>query len=285
MKKAVIWAAAASVLVLPPLLWWLGTSGTFHMSHRAAWSQATYVWNSHVLLDEDRRPATLADLSAAGIGRVYLGLNRDESSAAARGELDIDPLIAAADAQGIAVDLLLGEPLWMTPEHRHDLLALITSLAHIPFARLHLDLEVDQLEGPVTDEYLQNWIETLSAAVAISPWPVTIDSHHRWFHTEERSPCVPCALPDIGIDEVSIMLYITNADRAAEIMQTIAHKWPRLHFRLAQSVEHDQPSTVSWHGTPARDLQAMARRWRSSLSAQGMRGVDWQDWQAYPVHD
>lgn len=285
MNQTMKWAVAASAMILVPLLWWLSTSSTFHMGNRASWSQATYVWNSQVLLDENLRPATLADLSEAGIDRIYLGLNRRESTAAASGELDIEALIAAAGARGIGVDLLLGEPLWMKPEHRHDLLALITSLAHIPFERLHLDLEVDQLEAPVTDEYLQDWLHTLAAAVAVSPWPVTIDSHHRWFHAEDRSPCVPCALPDIGIDEVSIMLYVTNAERAAEIMQTIAHKWPRLHFRLAQSVEHDQPANISWHGKSARELQSMARQWRSSLSAEGVRGVDWQDWQAYPALD
>lgn len=256
------------------------------MSNSAAWSQATYVWNSQVLLDERLRSATLARLTDAGIERVYLGLNRNESTAAASGGLNIDVLIEEAGAQGITVDLLLGEPLWMKPEHRHDLLALIASLSHIPFERLHLDLEVDQLEGPVTNEHLQDWLDTLAAAVAVSPWPVTIDSHHRWFHADlDRLPCVPCALPEIGIKEVSIMLYITNADRAAEIIQKVARRWPRLQFRLAQSIEHDQPAWISWHGKSTHELQEMARHWRAKLDTEGVRGVDWQDWRAYPAHD
>jgi hypothetical protein len=81
---------------------------------------------------------------------------------------------------------------------------------------------------------------------------------------------------------VSLMLYSRNTARVNERTLAIARRWPQLHFRLAQSVEAGLEPGLSWHGSSAGALQLQMQRWRGALAADGIGGIDWQDWAAYP---
>lgn len=247
------------------------------------WSVGTYVWKSGALLDARRRTRELAALKAAGVSRLYVGLDAGQVKGAAATRTGLQGLLEQAAAEGMAVSLLLGEPLWMKPAHRGALLDLIRSFSDLPFASLHLDLEVEQLGWPVPEQRLRQWLDTVRAAIQESPWPIELSSHHRWFSSPESSaaPCVPCELENMGIESVSLMIYTRNPQRSAELAAQTARRWPGLNFRLAQSMETGIDAQESWAGASSAEINAARSTWQQNLQPLGIQGLDWQSWTDY----
>lgn len=246
------------------------------------WRQGTYVWDSRALLEPTSRDQALQALRAAGMQRVYLGL-----SAAQIGDRRLPErlrqLLDATRAQRLETVLLLGDPQWLLPQARQGLLDLLATLAPLPFAAVHLDLEVEQLGWPVPPARLQDWLDTLEAAARVSPWPLELSSHHRWFAAPQAGEvCVPCRLTQLGVRQVSLMIYTRNAERSAALAEDIARRWPGLGFRLAQSVEPQLAAEESWRDASRAQLQTQAERWRVRLQAYSVSGIDWQDWSHFP---
>ena len=247
------------------------------------WRQGTYVWDSRRLLQAGSRRAELRDLRRAGMQRIYLGLSAAQVADIPLLRQRLQSSLDEAHAQGLEVALLLGDPAWLEPAGRQGLLDLLGQLQGLPFDALHLDLEVEQLGWPVPDSRLQDWLDTLAAVASLNPWPLELSSHHRWFAAPQTGQtCVPCALPQRGVQQVSLMIYTRNAERSAELAEQIAQRWPALRFRLAQSVEPQLSAEESWAGVPARQLQQQVERWRVRLQPVGVTGIDWQDWTHYP---
>lgn len=248
----------------------------------ADWRQGVYVWDSRALLDRQRRPAELRALREAGMQRLYLGLSAAQVARLDALEGELRALLAEARAAGLEPLLLLGEPDWLRSGQRSELGLLLARLAGLPFAGLHLDLEVEQLGWPVPGQRLQDWLDTLALAVRSSPWPVELSSHHRWFAADPGTPCVPCALPGLGVRQVSLMIYTADTGRSAALAEDIARRWPALRFRLAQSVEPQLPASESLAGRSRGELQEQVRRWQTRLQGTALGGVDWQAWPHYP---
>jgi hypothetical protein len=245
------------------------------------WSQGTYIWDSTSLLDPQQREDELRDLRRAGMTELMVGLSGPQVKAGAATQRQLKELIDRAHRLGFRVQLLLGDPEWILPSGRPGLLALIRRYKTLPFDGLHLDLEVEQLGWPVPPQRLRDWIATLQAAAQVSPWPVNLSSHPRWFETSDTSnPCVPCAIRPS--QSVSLMIYTRNPQRSAARATAIAKRWPKLRLRLAQSVEAGMEPGLSWHGSTAGALQVQVQRWRQQLGPDGVGGIDWQDWQAFP---
>ena len=123
----------------------------------------------------------------------------------------------------------------------------------------------------------------VTAAASVSPWPLELSSHHRWFAAPRAGEyCVPCELRQRGVRQVSLMIYTRNAARSAELAADIARRWPGLSFRLAQSVEPQLAADESWSAASRAQLQAQTERWRQQLQPQAVAGIDWQDWSHYP---
>lgn len=245
------------------------------------WSQGTYIWDSTSLLDPQQREGELRDLRRAGMTELMVGLSGPQVKAGAATQRQLKELIDRAHRLGFRVQLLLGDPEWILPSGRPGLLALIRRYKTLPFDGLHLDLEVEQLGWPVPPQRLRDWIATLEAAAKVSPWPVNLSSHPRWFETSDTSnPCVPCAIRPS--QSVSLMIYTRNPQRSAARATAIAKRWPKLRLRLAQSVEAGMEPGLSWHGSTAGALQVQVQRWRQQLGPDGVGGIDWQDWQAFP---
>lgn len=249
-----------------------------------AWRNAAYVWDSSALLDVQQRSAEISALKQAGFNHVHLGFNASQVSQLDALGPEVSQLASELAQQGLGMGLLLGDPNWMLAEHRHGLLQLIDRFAQQPFTELHLDLEVEQLGWPVPDSLLQSWLETLRQAAQRSPWPVTIVSHHRWFAADQRSSdiCVPCALPGMGINSATLMLYSTARESVVERTAAILQVWPELHLHLAQSVEAALEPQNSWSGASASELQAVNEYLRKELQPDGLAGVAWQDWAEFP---
>lgn len=251
-----------------------------------SWSQGTYIWNSRALLDSALRPSELLRLKRAGMTHLLVGLTGEQVAAGAATERALQQLVAAGHGERMRVSLLLGDPEWILPQGRQSLLDLIQRYRGIGFDGLHLDLEVEQLGWPVPTERLQHWLATLQAVQKVSPWPLSISSHPRWFEArrgsggEPNQPCIPCELGNL--QEINLMMYQRQPDRVAERSRAIAHRWPLLRFRLAQSVEEQLPAEESWHGHSVQQLQQQMRRWQQQLEPHGVSGLDWQDWAQYP---
>ncbi|WP_095195112.1 hypothetical protein [Pseudomonas sp. Irchel 3A7] len=249
----------------------------------STWSQASYVWDSEALLDPDHRANELAALHKAGMNKIYLGLKAAQIHDLATTRQRLEQLLRQAAVEGMQVSLLLGDPEWIAPEGRHQLTELLDKLKGLAFTSLHLDLEVEQLGVPVPDQRLKDLLGTLRMAAAQSPWPVEISSHHRWF-AEPRpgQTCVPCALPDAGVRQVSLMIYTRNPKNSARMAEQIARRWPALQFRLAQSTEPQLDATESWAGASTEQLQRQTSTWREQLQPLGIAGIDWQAWRDFP---
>jgi hypothetical protein len=250
------------------------------------WSQGTYIWDSHKLLEPEQRQQALEQLQNSGIQDLLIGLTGQQVKGGRKTEEAIRQLIRDAKARGQQVSLLLGDPNWIKPEGRHELIALIKRYQSLPLSGLHLDLEVEQLGWPVPAQRLNQWAHTLQEAKRVSPWPVSISSHPRWFEQTCRKPstreqiCVPNLLGDVN--SVSLMMYQRNTERVTQRSLAIARRWPQIRFRLAQSVESQLSAEESWHGVSAKKLQRQVVHWQKVLGPAGINGVDWQDWAQYP---
>lgn len=246
------------------------------------WSQGVYIWDSRALLDAQRRPGELRALQGAGMRRLYLGLSAAQVARLPELRGALQALLREARDAGLEPLLLLGEPGWLLPTQRAQLADLLQRLADLPFAGLHLDLEVEQLGWPVPEQRLRDWLDTLALAARSSPWPLELSSHPRWFAADAGAPCVPCALPELGVRQVSLMIYTANAERSAALAGEIARRWPALRFRLAQSVEPQLPASESLAGRSRDELQRQAGQWQRQLQPAALGGIDWQAWQHYP---
>ncbi|NIE75260.1 hypothetical protein F3J45_12510 [Pantoea sp. Ap-967] len=263
------------------LRWQSGATGP--VARTGNWRLGTYAWQSQRLLAAATQASELQALRKAGIGIIHLGLDARQIQNLPATRANLSALLGAAHRQGLQVNLLLGDPAWIKPQHRAQLLELLGQLRELPFDGLHLDLEVEQLGWPVPDQRLHDWLETLRQAKAASPWPVQLSSHPRWFQAQaKRSPCVPCELQRLGIEDVSLMIYTRNAQASSTRAVEIARAWPGLHMRLAQSVEPDQPAALSWADAGSSQLQAQADTWKHTLLPAGISGIDWQSWTDYP---
>lgn len=250
------------------------------------WSQGTYIWDSQTLLSSQRQQKELDRLQQLGFNELLVGLTGSQVKQGQKTKQDLQQLIQAAKMRGLKVSLLLGDPDWIEPTGRPELIKLIQRYQALPFDGLHLDLEVEQLGWPVPPKRLQEWVITLKQANDASPWPVSISSHPRWFEdscnqlSNRQKVCIPKLIG--GIDSISLMMYQRNPDKVRQRSLAIARQWPQLRFRLAQSVESQLSKEESWHGVSAGQLQQQVNVWRQALSGAGIKGVDWQDWAQYP---
>ncbi len=249
----------------------------------ATWSQGVYIWDSRQLLDHTGLEPELRQLHQQGIDDLLVGLSPAQVEAGAATERALARLLERAHGRGMTVQLLLGDPSWIQPAHRPELLALVARYRPLPFDGLHLDLEVEQLGWPVPDQRLREWVDTLRAVQQASPWPVGMASHPRWFEPGPAGGdpfCLPCQLPPLRA--ISLMIYGPDLARSAARARTIARRWPGRHFRLAQSLEAGLSPRLNWPGTSSGQLQGQVRPWRHVLESAGLGGIDWQDWQSYP---
>ncbi|BFT64132.1 hypothetical protein [Pseudomonas moorei] len=273
--RSILLALCLPLLVAQPLM--------AQAAQAQRWSQASYVWDSEALLDPGQRPAELEALRNAGMDKIYLGLKAAQIKDLGATRQRLEQLLRDAADKGVQVSLLLGDPSWIEPPERHQLTDLLGKLKGLAFISLHLDLEVEQLGMPVPDQRLTDWLETLRTASSVSPWPVEISSHHRWFADPKPGhPCVPCALPDAGVRQVSLMIYTRNPNNSARMAEQIARRWPDLQFRLAQSTEPQLDATESWAGASTEQLQHQSSVWREQLQPLGIAGIDWQAWRDFP---
>jgi len=249
-------------------------ASTFWIISLNAWASSlehgTYAWHSQTLLNPQSSQEELTTLSQYGISRIYLGLSAAQLQTPSQTGYALTNLIKRAHAQGIAVDLLLGDPDWIAPEHQGKLLSIINGLKNIPFDGLMLDIEIEQSQVPA-EQRVALWAQTVELAIQNAPWPVTSASHWRWY---SKSPAV-CE-QNKSLSSASLMIYSTNVEVVRQRVLEAKAACPDALISVSASVESILPSQESWAG--AAGFDEVRGRLEKALVGTGVRSIDWQDW-------
>lgn len=196
-------------------------------------------------------------------------------------------LIKTANAKGIRIDLLLAEPTWILPEHRHKLVEIVTRLRAIPFAAVNLDLEPNQLEDEYKLDYLlAELANTLAATISISPWPVTLSTHFRYLNKQVANTSFATLIEQSGIHEATLLVYMANPSKAITSVTPLLTTHPKLRFSIALSVE--DPNDVaevlkqeSYFSMGLAGFLASIRTLQYGLIHANLTGIVLQDWRNY----
>lgn len=245
-----------------------------------------YVWQSAAFLEEDPNHTDLwRRLREGAIARLLLSLDGGQIRSIVRpdGERRLRRFIAAAHRQGVTVELLLGEPTWILPGQRRDLLAVVQALKGLPFDGLHLDLEPNQLDPALfSEEYLlAQLVRTIAAVKRISPWPVGISLHPRYLDRERYRYCLGCGLENLDLAEVVLMIYVADPDQAAARAVPILTAYPDIVFSVAVSVESYVDGGASWAPMGRKNAHRAVRQLQAALDRHRLKQIviqSWSDW-------
>lgn len=244
--------------------------------------RGVYLWDSRDVLGNDLARLGLWDgLRARGLSRVLISLDGEQIDALRRPfhAALLAGFIEDAQAREIEVELLLGEPTWMLSSHRQEMLDVIARLERFRFDGLHLDLEpgmIDPDDVPRA-EVLAQLAHTVGATLEASPWPVSLSMHFRDLDPDQGY-CLGCVLSDLPIREVTLMIYVSNPVRVAEIANKVAARYPRLMFSVAQSIEPELPLEESHAHRGARELDRRLARLDALLDRSQFNGIVVQSW-------
>lgn len=244
---------------------------------------AVYHWETESWLDGSLPCQEIMQrLAGHGVGRVLLGLNGTQIRRAqtVEGARSLRTFLECARAGGVTVELLLGEPTWILPGAREDLITIIQQLKEIPFDGLHLDLEPDQLDtNRYSREYLLGELtHTLQAVGQVSPWPVGISVHPRFFDKGKSKLCLACALETMRISEVVLMVYVSDPAKAAERVRPILKRNPGLRFSVALSVEPSLDASESYAVQGAEAVSKAVESLKQRLGGGNFSTIVIQSW-------
>ena len=248
---------------------------------------AVYTWNYDRLMS---RSGVWEQIQKMRINRILLSLNKSQIKSVASNPEFLNNFINKAQKRGIKVELLLGDPNWILPNERNNLIEIIKKLGNVNFSGLHLDIEPDQLEVKLEDkERLEELIETIHLAKIVSPWPVGISTHPRYLVKEPSSGvCLICQLQQIGVTEIAVMYYSLNRQNIVTALKSAMNKYPGLVFSLAQSLERELGPENSYVHKPRQFFNNAMTQLQNQLEAPNFGGIiiqSWQDWEAYRYED
>ena len=218
--------------------------------------------------------AMLGELPAA-TDRVLLGFDAAQLRALATpaGTLALRELVTQAHKRGVRVELLLGEPDWISTRGRQRLLALLRPIAELPFDGLNLDLERSQLAPAARKGWADGVVATLAVVRALVRWPIGLSTHDR----DMLDPALNRRLQTAGVTELVALIYVADRLRAIERTRAVMAAAPSLRVSLAQSIERALPAGLSLHSrgravhsrrSPRpRAAWLMLPTWRRALAA------------------
>jgi len=245
-----------------------------------------YVWHTPELRQmEKEKPAMTSKLAQAGVERVLISLDAAQLANLHNEQArdSFKQFLWNAQKAGLRIELLLGDPSWILPAHRQNLLDIVRDLRDFPFIGLHLDLEPEQLENWEVNSsfYLAELAHTLQSVAEISPWPLALSAHPRWFEATNHSNCFACLLPSLGVNEITLMVYVADTDKVVARVRPIVQANPTLQFSLAQSVETQLGEESSFATRGKIAFHSHIERLKVQLAAPNFTSVFIQDWQAY----
>lgn len=245
-----------------------------------------YFWDTTEVLAGDERHRDLWHaLTARGVKDLLLSFTAAQIEALggepARGRLQA--FVRTAERRGFGVRLLLGEPSWILPEHRGDLIALLRALSGLPLTAVNLDLEPNQLDEVAlgTTYLMEELLKTLADAKLASSWPVGLSIHPRYMAAPLGDIDFATALERLGLDEVVLMTYVVSRERVLQIVTPILDAHPGLRFGVAQSVEPFLAPEETHAGVGYAEFQGRMKALAEGLGRPNFTGLYVQDWDAY----
>ena len=245
---------------------------------------SVYVWDSEQLFRQYFQDHNLFHIvKEQEINRFLISFTMDQIK-----ELNnpmrrkrLETILIEADRQGVRLDLLLGEPLWILPKFRQELLTLIEKFSDFPFKGIHLDLEPNQLASEQYSEtyLLEQLIRTLHAAKRVSRLPIGLSIHFRYLEPDENDLCFGCVLENLDLEEVTLMIYVSNPLRVAEIAGSIANRYPRVKFSIAQSVEPILLKEESYFTKTKKEFRAKMKQLYSEMKHNNFSTIFIQSWE------
>lgn len=247
------------------------------LSNSTAFAQeGVFLWKSNGVYSAQAQQQLLRHTKQHDLERIYWGVTAEQARHPALFQARLGALMGQLKAQGVQSWLLLGDPGWITPDGREELLKLIGRFESLPFSGIMLDIEVEQLGFPVPDQRVDQWLDTLKSAVDKTGKPVEITAHWRWF-LRGQTRCIVCELQKMGVNSASVMIYSTNIDRVREIAEN-AERPTGFQLRVAQSLEPFLPKEESWGQHSRAQRQQGINRLRQAVHYP-------LDWQAYEFID
>lgn len=191
-----------------------------------------YAWQAAPWLAQPA--ATLAGLPA-GSDRLLLGFDAAQLRALATpaGARALRELIERAHARGVRIELLLGDPEWVSALGRKRLLTLLTPIAELPFDGLNLDLERSQLAPAARRRWASGLAATVAAVHQGVRWPIGLSTHDR----DLLDPASNRRLGSAGVSEFVALVYVTDRERAVQRVRAVLRAAPGLRVSVGQSVE------------------------------------------------
>lgn len=243
-----------------------------------------YVWDASSFLDSACRAAALERFRNEGFSRMLLSFDAAQiaSFRTEGGRRSLEAFLSAARAQGLTVDLLLGDPAWIVPEHRQGLVRLVRELEPFPFRGLHLDLEPDSLPGAAEKrlELAAELVRTLEIVRTQTDRPLALSVHPRELEGELGDVVGP-GLEGIPVEEVAVMIYSTRAEAVLERFERIRRQHPGLKLALAQSVESLLSPQESYGAYGREAFRSRAAYLAERLGREGSVGIFVQAWKDY----
>ncbi len=218
-----------------------------------------YVWNSKKLFAKERASSNFwEELRKDGIHRILLSFDRSQLDRLKLpvGKTHLQSFIRKAKHAGIDVGLLLGEPTWILPEYRQDLLNIIGSVHDFDFSVIHLDLEPNQLAHmQIPDRaILAHLLRTVQAVSRLTSLPIELDLHPRYLSENFDGFCLGCGLQNLDNIAVTLMVYINDPEKVAKRVENIMTRFPDMPFSVAQSVEPQLGDNGSYAGLSKRQF-------------------------------
>lgn len=248
-------------------------------------SASVYVWRAEPLLNSLTRGSELDRLIKEGFDRVLLSFNSGEVRAFKKSEgarASLRALLKASDGRGVRMDLLLGDPSWILPEHRVELANLVRFFAPFEFDGLHLDLEPDSIPGAASRrrELAGELIRTLELIDGVTDLPISLSVHPRYLEGDLRSFFGP-ELAKLNPEEVAVMLYSTDAELVVRRFGAILRANGDLHISLAQSIEKVLSTKESYGSLGRSAMWSRLSYYDELFDRSNFRGFVVQAWLDY----
>lgn len=240
-------------------------------------ARGVYVWSPAQLfaaLDSGAAAGIWQRLESLKVRRLLLSFDRNELAQWQREPQRLARAIEALRARGYAVEWLLGEPRWMLASERASLLTLLDTFATLPFDAIHLDLEPNQLDPRGGDgrEYLGDLLDTLRAVRTRASRAIGLSIHPRYLPLAVDGKAFGEQLAHLQI-EPTLMIYVANPNRVAEIAAPLRERWPELPRRVAVSLEYELDAEHSVEHLSPAALEAHLATLERQLSDTAFRGL------------
>ncbi len=235
-------------------------------------TRAQYVWSSEKTLKQLRTQTRGAQRD---VNALLISLDADQLSRYRDQPSSLNAALTGAHAQGLRVELLLGEPRWILPEHRGELLSIVDEFSTFAFDGIHLDLEPNQLPQHDGTEVLEQLVATLKAVRSHTALPLELSVHPRYLTAQIDGRSLGDHLIDNDV-AATLMIYVSNPNRVIEIAQPLLDRYPNLQQRIALSVENTLSPEESLYALEPQERERRIALIESTLTMRNFVGITLQ---------